>query len=61
VYSICGTVVSNKKSPHGTVERTAHAFATALQHVRVDHGRFDALMYEEFLDGTNVVAMLQGI
>lgn len=43
------------------IERTPHASATALQHVRVDHGCVDVLVSEEFLDRTDIVAILQQV
>src|SRR5215510_3673158 len=40
------------------IERAAHPAPAALQHVRVDHGRFDVLVPQEFLHRPNVVTVL---
>jgi hypothetical protein len=37
------------------IERTPYPSPTALQHMRVDHGRTDVLVPQEFLHGANVV------
>ena len=43
------------------IERTAHPAPTALQHVRVDHGRSDVLVPQEFLHRANIVTILQQV
>jgi hypothetical protein len=43
------------------IERTPYASPTALQHVRVDHGRTDVLVPQEFLHGPNIVPILQEV
>ena len=40
------------------IERTPHPAPAALQHIRVDHGRSDVLVPQEFLHRPNVVAIL---
>jgi len=41
-----------------TIQRGAHGQAAALEDVGVDHGGFDILVAEQFLDGADVVATL---
>jgi Transposase IS116/IS110/IS902 family len=41
------------------IERAAHPSPTALQHMRVDHGRTDVLVPHEFLHRPNIVTVLQ--
>ena len=36
---------------HGSVDRAAYAEGAAVQHVRIEHGRRDVAMAEEFLNG----------
>ena len=43
------------------IERAAHALATALQHMRIDHGSADVLVPQEFLHGANVIAIFQEV
>jgi hypothetical protein len=35
--------------------------ATALQHMRIDHGGADVLVPQEFLHGTDVIAIFQQV
>ena len=41
------------------VEGTVHPSPAAVQHMRVDHRGLDVLVPQEFLDGSDVVAVLQ--
>ena len=41
------------------VERAAHPFAAALQHVRIEHRRADIFMPEQFLYSTDIVAIFE--
>jgi len=41
------------------IERAAHALATALQHMRIEHGGPDVFVPQEFLHGANVIAIFQ--
>src|SRR5262245_30894094 len=41
------------------IERAAHPAPAALQHIRVDHGRTDVLVPQEFLHRSNIVTVLQ--
>ena len=43
------------------IEWTPHPAPTALQHMRVDHGRSDVLVPQEFLHGPNIVTILQQV
>jgi hypothetical protein len=43
------------------VEGTLHASAAAVEQVRVDHGRADVLVTEQFLDGANIVSSLKQV
>jgi len=43
----------------GSIDLATYADGAAVQHVRIDHGRRDVAMTEEFLDCANVVARLQ--
>src|SRR5712671_942540 len=40
---------------------TAHAQASAIQYVRVNHGSRDVAMAEQLLHGANIVARLQQV
>jgi hypothetical protein len=39
-----------------TIQGAAHSQATAIEDVGVDHGRLDALVPQQFLDGANIIA-----
>lgn len=41
------------------IKRAAHPFASAMQHVCIDHGRFDVFMAQKFLHGANIITILQ--
>jgi hypothetical protein len=41
------------------VERAVDTPATALQHMRIDHGSADVLVSQKFLHGTDVIAIFQ--
>ena len=43
------------------VERTAHGEATLVEDVSVDHRGFDIGVAKQFLDGTDVIAILQQV
>ena len=43
------------------IERAAHALAAALQYMRRDHGCTDILVPQEFLHGTNIIAIFQEV
>ena len=43
------------------IERAAYPLPTTLQHVRVDHGRSDVLVPQEFLHCPNIVSILQQV
>jgi hypothetical protein len=42
-------------------QRASHAFASAVQHVGVDHGCPDVLMPKKFLDGPYVVTAFKQV
>jgi hypothetical protein len=42
------------------IERAADGEAAFAQDVGIDHGGFDVLMPEKFLDGPDIVAILLG-
>jgi hypothetical protein len=44
-----------------SIQRAADAAAAAIQDVRVDHGRPDVAMAEQFLDGADVVAVFEQV
>ena len=41
------------------IEGADHALAAAIENMGVDHGGFDIFVSEEFLDSTDVVAILE--
>ena len=43
------------------VQRTFHSEPPALEHMGVDHRRFDVLVAEQLLDGPNVVAIFEKV
>ena len=43
------------------IKWTPHPAPATLQHVRVDHGRSDVLVPQEFLHGPNIVTILQQV
>ena len=43
------------------IEWAAYALATALEHMRIDHGGPDVLVPQEFLHRTNVIAIFQKV
>ena len=43
------------------VDRAAHAERSTIEHVRVDHRRADIRMPEQFLHGSDVVAVLEQV
>ena len=45
--------------PLQSVQRAAHPTAALVQDVRVNHGRLHALVAEQFLDGADVVSILE--
>src|SRR5437867_4183882 len=44
-----------------SVDGARHTAATALEHVRVDHGRADVAMTEQLLDRPDVVTVLEQV
>lgn len=51
------TILSGSK--YGSIKRAFNGACATLQYVSVDHGGFDILVAEEFLDGSDVVTILQ--
>lgn len=47
------------RRPVNRVERTGHTAADVAQDVRVDHGRGQLPMADQFLNGTDIVAALR--
>ncbi len=43
------------------IERTPYPAPATLQHMRVDHGRSDVLVPQEFLHRPNIVTVLQQV
>ena len=43
------------------IERAAHGEAALFEDMGVDHGCFDILVTEQFLDGADIVAILQEV
>jgi hypothetical protein len=43
------------------IERAAHALATALQHMCIEHSSPDVLVSQEFLHRANVIAVFQKV
>ncbi len=41
------------------IERTAHAEAGFIQNMGIDHGGGEVFMAEQFLDGADIVAVLE--
>lgn len=44
-----------------SVERAADGKSTSIEHVRINHCRFDIFMPEQFLNRANVVAILKQV
>jgi hypothetical protein len=40
------------------IQRAAHGTGPAVQHVGIDHGSFDILVSEQFLDGADIISGL---
>jgi len=51
----------NTCSAQRPISRAADAPPTSIQYVGVDHRGADALVTEEFLDGANVVSILEKV
>ena len=51
----------NTWSAQKPISRAADASPTSIQYVGVDHRGADAFVAEEFLDGTNVVSILEKV
>src|SRR6266567_8275370 len=47
--------------PSPLIEGASHATAAAVEDVRIDHGRGDVAVAEEFLDGPDVIAGLEEV
>ena len=43
------------------IKRTANAGRTHITDVRVDHGRADVMMAEQFLNGANIMASFEQV
>ena len=56
----CALRSTPRRSNH-PVERTPHALPALVQHMRVDHGRADVRMPEEFLDRPDIVSRFEQV
>ena len=41
------------------LKRRAHAFAAAIQHMSINHGRADIFVTQQFLNGANIISRFE--
>ena len=59
LYSIACYLDPDNTQGSWSVQGTAYTRGSAVEHACIDHGRMNVFVAERFLNGTNVVSILQ--